>query len=32
VHQHQHASGCGVLLASHDEELVRTWCDEVVRW
>lgn len=32
VHAHQHATGCGVLVASHDEELLRTWCDEVVVW
>lgn len=32
VHRHQHESGCGVLVASHDEELLRTWCDEVVHW
>lgn len=32
VHAHQHATGCGVLVASHDEELLRTWCDEVLRW
>ncbi|ANS80613.1 ABC transporter, ATP-binding protein [Serinicoccus hydrothermalis] len=32
VHTHQHRSGCGVLVASHDEELLRTWCDTVVAW
>ena len=32
VHEHQHATGCGVLVASHDEELLRTWCDVVVEW
>ena len=32
VHAHQHASGCGVLVASHDEELLRTWCDDVLEW
>ncbi|OLT41081.1 hypothetical protein BJF86_04600 [Serinicoccus sp. CNJ-927] len=32
VHTHQHRSGCGVLVASHDEELLRTWCDTVVTW
>ncbi len=32
VHHHQHASGCGVLVASHDEELLGRWCDDVVRW
>lgn len=32
LHRHQHASGAGVLVASHDEELLRTWCDEVVDW
>lgn len=32
VHEHQHATGCGVLVASHDEELLRTWCDLVVQW
>lgn len=32
VHEHQHATGAGVLVASHDEELVRTWCDDVLVW
>lgn len=32
VHEHQHATGCGVLVASHDEELIRTWCDTVITW
>ncbi|MFK5690062.1 ABC transporter ATP-binding protein [Ornithinimicrobium sp. LYQ92] len=32
VHEHQHRTGCGVLVASHDEELLRTWCDVVLRW
>lgn len=32
VHRHQHDSGCGVLVASHDEELLRTWCDSVIEW
>lgn len=32
VHEHQHATGCGVLVASHDEELLRTWCDDVLAW
>lgn len=32
VHAHQHATGCGVLVASHDEQLLRTWCDEVLVW
>ncbi|WP_165368612.1 ATP-binding cassette domain-containing protein [Serinicoccus sediminis] len=32
VHEHQHTTGCGVLVASHDEELLRTWCDVVVEW
>ncbi|WP_181009971.1 ABC transporter ATP-binding protein [Ornithinimicrobium sufpigmenti] len=32
VHEHQHATGAGVLLASHDEGLVRTWCDDVLVW
>lgn len=32
VHRHQHATGCGVLVASHDEELLRRWCDTVLRW
>lgn len=32
VHEHQHRTGCGVLVASHDEELLRTWCDVVVQW
>lgn len=32
VHAHQHATGCGVLVASHDVELLRTWCDDVIVW
>lgn len=32
VHAHQHRTGCGVLVASHDELLLRRWCDVVVRW
>ncbi|GGK79770.1 ABC transporter ATP-binding protein [Ornithinimicrobium pekingense] len=32
IHAHQHATGCGVLVASHDEELLRTWCDQVITW
>lgn len=32
VHEHQHATGAGVLVASHDEELLRTWCDDVLVW
>ncbi|WP_151525100.1 ABC transporter ATP-binding protein [Serinicoccus kebangsaanensis] len=32
VHEHQHRSGCGVLVASHDEELLRRWSDTVVTW
>lgn len=32
VHEHQHRTGCGVLVASHDEALLRTWCDVVVQW
>lgn len=30
VHRHQHQTGCGVLVAAHDEELLRRWCDTVV--
>ena len=32
VHRHQHETGCGVLVAAHDEELLRQWCDTVVDW
>ncbi len=32
VHHHQHETGCGVLVAAHDEEMLRQWCDTVVDW